>query len=125
LPHSSEGRYWRHVKRQQHHEPGCLTRLPQWLAWAGSSAEEVANLIRSLGPRWFRVSDVHATPNMALLNRRWAMSFLRAPRTWEHPARAGGFAAAIAAWRHPIERGTLPTHRGGDDERPIRNQSQW
>jgi len=47
----------------------------------GSSAEEVSNLIRRLGPRWFLVRDVHAKPNTALLQPRWAMSFLRGPMT--------------------------------------------
>jgi hypothetical protein len=41
----------------------------------GSSAADVANLIRKLGPRWFLVRNVHAKPNMALLQPRWAMSF--------------------------------------------------
>jgi hypothetical protein len=43
----------------------------------GSTAPELSALIRRLGPRWFLVRDVHATPNTTLLQPRWAMSFLR------------------------------------------------
>jgi len=48
---------------------------------AGSTAPELAALIRRLGPRWFLVRNVHATPNTTLLKPRWALSFLRGPMT--------------------------------------------
>lgn len=48
---------------------------------AGSSHAELSAHIRRLGPRWFLVRNVHATPNMTLLESRWAMSFLRGPMT--------------------------------------------
>jgi hypothetical protein len=48
---------------------------------AGSSAAEIDNVIRRLGPRWFLVRNVHATPNTLLVQPRWAMSFLRGSMT--------------------------------------------
>ncbi|HEU4577877.1 MAG TPA: hypothetical protein VFS67_06465 [Polyangiaceae bacterium] len=48
---------------------------------AGGSAEEIGNLIRRLGSRWFLVRDVHAEPNTVLLQPRWALSYLRGPMT--------------------------------------------
>jgi hypothetical protein len=48
---------------------------------AGSTAAEIGALIRRLGPRWFLVRNVHATPNTTLLKPRWALSFLRGPMT--------------------------------------------
>ena len=36
---------------------------------AGSSAAEIDNVIRRLGPRWFLVRNVHATPNTLLVQR--------------------------------------------------------
>jgi hypothetical protein len=33
----------------------------------GSSAAGLANVIRRLGPRWFLVRNVHATPNTAMV----------------------------------------------------------
>jgi len=57
---------------------------------AGGSAAEVSALIRKLGPRWFLVRDVHATPNTVLLQPRWAMSFLRGPMTLGDLRRARG-----------------------------------
>ena len=47
----------------------------------GTSAEDIANLVRRLGPRWFLVRDVHAEPNTVLLQPRWALSYLRGPMT--------------------------------------------
>jgi uncharacterized protein DUF87 len=47
----------------------------------GSTAAELSALIRKLGPRWFLVRDVHATPNTILLQPRWALSYLRGPMT--------------------------------------------
>ena len=47
----------------------------------GGSAAEIENVIRRLGPCWFLVRNVHATPNTALLQPRWALSFLRGPMT--------------------------------------------
>ena len=40
---------------------------------AGSRAHEIDALIRQLEPRQFLVRDVHATPNLAVLQPRWAM----------------------------------------------------
>jgi hypothetical protein len=47
----------------------------------GSTAADLSALIRKLGPRWFLVRDVHATPNTILLQPRWALSYLRGPMT--------------------------------------------
>jgi hypothetical protein len=47
----------------------------------GSTAAELSALIRKLGPRWFLVRDVHASPNTVLLQPRWALSYLRGPMT--------------------------------------------
>ncbi len=47
----------------------------------GCSAPELSNVIRRLGPRWFLVRNVHATPSLVLLKPRWALSFLRGPMT--------------------------------------------
>jgi hypothetical protein len=47
----------------------------------GSTSAELSALIRKLGPRWFLVRDVHATPNTVLLRPRWALSYLRGPMT--------------------------------------------
>ena len=57
---------------------------------AGSTAAEIDNVIRRLGPRWFLVRNVHATPNTLLVQPRWAMSFLRGPMTLGDVRRAAG-----------------------------------
>ncbi len=56
----------------------------------GSTAAELSSRIRRLGPRWFLVRNVHATPNTTLLKPRWAMSFLRGPMTPGDIRRARG-----------------------------------
>jgi hypothetical protein len=56
----------------------------------GSSAQELSNTIRRLGPRWFLVRNVHATPNTLLLQPRYAMSYLRGPMTLGDVRRAVG-----------------------------------
>ena len=57
---------------------------------AGSSAQELSNTIRRMGPRWFLVRNVHATPNTVLLQPRYAMSYLRGPMTLGDVRRAVG-----------------------------------
>jgi hypothetical protein len=57
---------------------------------AGSTAKELSARIRRLGPRWFLVRNVHATPNTTLLKPRWAMSFMRGPMTLGDIRRARG-----------------------------------
>ncbi len=56
----------------------------------GSTAPELGALIRGLGPRWFLVRNVHATPSTLLLQPRWAISFLRGPMTLGDVRRARG-----------------------------------
>jgi hypothetical protein len=56
----------------------------------GSTASELSARIRCLGPRWFLVRNVYATPNTTLLKPRWAMSFLRGPMTLGDIRRARG-----------------------------------
>jgi hypothetical protein len=50
----------------------------------GNTPAELSSLIRRLGPRWFLVRDVHATPNTVLLQPRWALSHLRGPTSGAH-----------------------------------------
>jgi hypothetical protein len=47
----------------------------------GCSAPELSNVTRRLGPRWFLVRNVHASPSLVLLEPRWALSFLCGPMT--------------------------------------------
>jgi hypothetical protein len=65
----------------------------------GSTAAELSNLIRRLGPRWFLVRNVHAAPSTVVLKPRWAISFFaRADDAWGYSAGAG----AGAEWRRRI-----------------------
>jgi DNA helicase HerA-like ATPase len=47
----------------------------------GTNEEALHALLRKLGPRWFVVRNVHQAPSTALLQPRWALSFLRGPMT--------------------------------------------
>lgn len=77
----------------------------------GGSAAEIENVIRRLGQRWFLVRNVHATPNTALLQPRWALSFLRGPMTLGDirrvlpKGRAERLLIPLAAWGGWIARG--------------------
>jgi hypothetical protein len=48
---------------------------------AGTSAEELTELTKSLAARWFVMRNVHSQQSTQLLQPRWAMSLLRGPMT--------------------------------------------
>ena len=56
----------------------------------GSSASELAAVLRRLGPRWFLLRDVHSAAKLSLLRPRWALSYLRGPMTQNELRRAVG-----------------------------------
>jgi len=50
-------------------------------AGQGQSAEELADVLKKLAPRWFVTRDAHSPGPPVLLQPRWAMSFMRGPMT--------------------------------------------
>ncbi len=50
-------------------------------AGQGQSAEELADILKHLRPRWFVVRDAHAEGGSVFLQPRWAISYLRGPMT--------------------------------------------
>jgi hypothetical protein len=59
----------------------------------GASAEELSEITKCLAPRWFLFRDVHARQTTALMQPRWAMSFMRGPMTGVEIRRARGLVA--------------------------------
>jgi hypothetical protein len=50
----------------------------------GGDTEELADLLKRLAPRWFLMRNAQGREGAALLQPRWAMSFMRGPMTrWE------------------------------------------
>jgi hypothetical protein len=47
----------------------------------GCAPAELAQLLRRLEARWFLLRNVHAEQGTALLQPRWALSYLRGPMT--------------------------------------------
>ena len=86
---------------------------------AGSTAAEIDNVIRRLGPRWFLVRNVHATPNTLLVQPRWAMSFLRGPMTLGDVRRAAGEDASSSSWHSAELYNALPRFRRGPLRAPL------
>jgi len=50
-------------------------------AGQGQSAEELADVLKRLAPRWFIMRDAHSREAPVLLQPRWAMSLMRGPMT--------------------------------------------
>lgn len=50
-------------------------------AGQGQSAEELADVLKKLAPRWFVTRDAQSHGPPVLLQPRWAMSFMRGPMT--------------------------------------------
>src|SRR5882757_9697757 len=50
-------------------------------AGQGQSAEELANVLKRLAPRWFILRDAQGGGAPVLLQPRWAMSYMRGPIT--------------------------------------------
>jgi hypothetical protein len=46
-----------------------------------AASHEIGDVVRRLAPRWFVVRDAHADDGLALLQPRWALSYLRGPMT--------------------------------------------
>jgi hypothetical protein len=59
------------------HEPGCTPK-------------ELDATIRKLNSRWFLTRNVHQTPSIALVQPRWALSYMRGPMTLGDIRRALG-----------------------------------
>jgi Helicase HerA, central domain len=55
--------------------------LSQSTGTGTTNAEALADLTKQLQPRWFVIRDVHAKQGTALMQPRWALSFLRGPMT--------------------------------------------
>ena len=56
----------------------------------GQGADELGDRLKQLGPRWFIVRNAHDKNGPALLQPRWAMSFMRGPMTRLEIRRARG-----------------------------------
>ncbi len=52
------------------------------------SARDLDNAVSHLAPRWFLMRDAHSHEGLALLQPRWAMSYLRGPMTRSEIQRA-------------------------------------
>jgi hypothetical protein len=63
---------------------------------AGTSAAELAGLLKQLAPRWFLMRDAHSPHGSVLLQPRWAMSFMRGPMTRSEIQHARKLAAGSA-----------------------------
>jgi hypothetical protein len=78
---SNAGLWWVGRLQTDGDRARVIEGLASSTAGAGASASELAELTKSLSPRWFLMRDVHAERGAQLLQPRWAMSLLRGPMT--------------------------------------------